>query len=318
MKISELNKPYIIAEVGSCWDDFDHVKDSIGLAKNCGADAVKFQFFNSPDLYGPQEQPYEPGISPYFHHGWLAGLKEKADAFGIDLMCSAFSVDGIKAVDPYVSLHKVASSENNHVRMLETLNALGKPVLISTGGSTHGDIKQSLKYLRDVEVIPLYCVSDYPARVVNLYELRDLASMFGAVGFSDHSTDSLVIPHRAVELGACVIEKHVNFFDVDCADSPHSLSTAEFKDMCSRLRGKPVSGSGQKDMILKHNRRLVATRTIRAGEKYKEGINFGIYRSLVNDTSALSPFNIELVNGKDCLRDLEAGEGISPAHVRLS
>ncbi len=133
--------------------------------------------------------------------------------------------------------------------------------------------------------------------------------------FSDHSTDALVIPHRAVELGAVVIEKHVNFFNVDCSDSPHSLSRHEFKQMCKVLRGERVSGSGQEAMTLKHNRRLIAIKDIKAGEILKEDENFGIFRSSTEETSALSPFYIDKVNGETAKRDIKKGMGISPLSV---
>ncbi len=353
MKIADLPKPFIICEVSSAWSSWEHCKDAIGLAKNCGADAVKFQMFSQKDLYGREKakpdgerrelatdpatikesdsyavnvyhEYKESGESPYLHHGWLEGLKQKADAVGIELMVSAFSVEGLEYVDKYVNIHKLASSENNHFRMLQKLRELGKPVLLSTGGSSHGDVQKSIAVLTDeiegapppVEVMPLYCVSDYPARTIDLSQLSALRTLgSGVVGFSDHSTDSLVIPQRAVELGAEVVEKHVNFFDVDCPDSPHSLSTKEFKAMCDQLKGRPVSPSGQKDMYLKHNRRLIASKPVKAGEVLVEGENFGIFRSLREDANAMSPFNITRVAGRKAKRDLEAGEGIGPADV---
>lgn len=324
MKLSDLPSPYIIAEVGSCWRDFDEIKNSITLAKNCGADAVKFQLFTPKELYG-QGATVETGQPPYFHHGWLAGLKEKCDATGIDLLCSAFSIDGLKAVDPYVKMHKLASSENNHLRMLQRLRELGKPVLLSTGGSSYADVQKSVEVLTKrmpglpdpVEVMPLYCVSDYPARRIDLRNIsryRELGS--GFVGYSDHSIDSLAVPLKAVELGAQVIEKHVNFFGVECPDSPHSLSKEDFKNMCSALKGREFSDSGQNDMILKHNRRLVAIKDIGAGETLTENVNFGIFRSLKENTDALSPFHVDVVNGKQAIKEIKAGDGIGPGSFR--
>ena len=306
--------PFIVAEVGSNWRDWDDVKNSVNLAKNCGADAVKFQYFTRMDLYGiPPTHEIYSGLPPYLHHGWLKGLKEKADAAGIELMCSAFSVDGLEFVNQFVNVHKVASSENNHIRMLEKLNTYGKPVLISTGGSSHGDIAVSMDYLGAVDVCPLYCVSDYPARTINFDEMDSFKSFRNIVGFSDHSTDCLVIPKAAVQRGAVVIEKHVNFFGVESPDSPHSLNTDEFKKMCDVLRGKTVSGSGQQDMVKKHNRRLIAIQDINPGDIFVEGKNFGIFRSLKEDLQGLSPFAIENVKGKTSKITIKAGDSIPPA-----
>ena len=68
MKIADLTEPFIIAEVGSCWETWEHCKDAINLAKNCGADAVKFQLFNHKDLYG-KDWEYLAGRSPHLHPG---------------------------------------------------------------------------------------------------------------------------------------------------------------------------------------------------------------------------------------------------------
>ena len=335
-KVGEGQRPFIIAEVGSCWGTFEHVKDSIGLAKNCGADAVKFQFFTPQDLYGFPSHEYEAGVSPWFHHGWLAGLKQKADASGIELLCSAFSVDGLKAVDPYVSAHKLASSENNHLRMLEWLRDCGKPVLLSTGGSGKSDIGlamatvNGLNYksdeiqkriaevrpLENTRAIPLYCVSDYPAKRINLERVAELKAQYGIAGYSDHSLDAHEIPYQATRsYGACVVEKHVNFFDVQGPDAPHSLSREDFKAMCDRLRGNAVAESGQKEMTTRHNRRLIATKPIQIGEKLLEGVNFGIYRSTTDDLNGASPFMIDKYNGKEAKRLIFAGDSIGRDEV---
>lgn len=333
--------PFIIAEVGSCWDSWEHCKDAINIAKNCGADAVKFQLFKYDELYGVKERvkplgsdhlfPIEvsSGQSPYLHHGWLEGLKQKADAAGIELMCSAFSVEGLEFVDKYVNVHKLASSENNHLRMLEKLRELGKPVFMSTGGSTIGDIVASVRTLQkddhNFPVVPMYCVSDYPAKRINLAHIAKLKNTnypiqidpeektmlpLGLVGYSDHSTDVVELPKAAVKRGAVVIEKHVNFFNVDCPDSPHSLNTDDFKAFCDAVKGRPVSDAGQSEMYTKHNRRLIAIKDIEPGDTLQEGVNFGIFRSLKEDTAALSPFKIDQVKGKVSKVSLKAGDGV--------
>jgi sialic acid synthase SpsE len=68
-------------------------------------------------------------------------------------------------------------------------------------------------------------------------------------------------------------------------------------------------------MVLRHNRRLVATEDIKPGDMYQEGINFGIYRSIKDDTRGLSPFAIGRVNGKIACATLTAGDGIGPEDV---
>jgi hypothetical protein len=68
-------------------------------------------------------------------------------------------------------------------------------------------------------------------------------------------------------------------------------------------------------MILRHNRRLIATRDIPVGDTLQEGINFGIYRSLKDDTKALSPFMIDYASGRAAKNAIMAGDGIGPGDL---
>lgn len=304
--------PFIIAEVGSNWQTFEDCKNSVALAKAVGADAVKFQIFTPEALYGMncidiKSLPAE----------WLPKLKEKAEACGIEFMCTAFSPELYDVVDPFVRIHKIASAEACHLRILEKVKSYGKPVILSTGAKGEADIKAALSVLGDTPTILMYCVAAYPARVVNLELLPMLASTYGKpVGYSDHTTDALVVPDYAVSKGACVIEKHVTFIEAATPDSPHSLNADEFKLMVQRLRRAPISAIGptpeELGMVNRHNRRLIATRDIQPQEMLQEGVNFGIYRSLKDDTHALHPFAIQTANGAFTTKAIKAGDGIGP------
>jgi sialic acid synthase SpsE len=103
----------------------------------------------------------------------------------------------------------------------------------------------------------------------------------------------------------------------DTPDAPHSLSLDEFKLMCDALHGKQVrlEDDSERDMYTTHNRRLIATRDIKAGEILKENVNFGIFRALKPDLKALSPWAIDNVNGKHSKIDIKAGAGIPPEAI---
>lgn len=325
----------IVAEIGSNYKTLDDCLNSISLAKNCGADIVKFQMFDYKSLYGMYpdlgdgmqgfwgDAGIDRGLKslndPYMSVTWLPQLKAKADAVGIEFMCSAFSVPLLNEVDKYVSTHKVASAELTHIRMLERLREIGKPVILSTGASSMNDISIALKVLGDTPVTLLYCVAAYPANFINFYHMHRLREEFKKpVGFSDHSTDVLCIPGLAGALGAKVIEKHVNLVGVkDTPDAPHSLSLDMFKLMCMSLRGGTITagGIGERDMYTTHNRRLIATKDIKLGETFIENENFGIFRSLKPDLKALSPWTIDKVNGKQSKIDIKAGDGIPPEAI---
>ena len=80
--------------------------------------------------------------------------------------------------------------------------------------------------------------------------------------------------------------------------------------MCSKLKGLHYSESGQKEMTLKHKRRLIATKDISVGDKFIEGENFGIYRSTVDDAEGMHPFNVGRLNSKTASVDIKEGQAI--------
>lgn len=327
-KIGDGHAPFIVAEVGSNWRTLDDCLMSIRASKACGADAVKFQAFTHEALYGSPMRYDDIGdalLKGVLPLEWLPRLKAEADKVGIEFMCSAFSPELLRAVNPFVNIHKIASAELTHVRLLEAARDSGKPVFLSTGASGQADIAQARVTLAahpmgPTPVILMYCVAAYPAREVNLALIPVMRSHFGSlVGYSDHSLDARTIPQAAIHHGACVLEKHVTFIEGDTPDSAHSITSGEFERMVLSLRGNPVDRIGftseEQPMILRHNRRLIATRDIRPGETLEEGVNFGIYRSLKDDTKALSPFAIAKVHGRTAKGAIAAGDGIGPGDI---
>jgi sialic acid synthase SpsE len=178
------------------------------------------------------------------------------------------------------------------------------------------DILTALNVLGDTPVTLLYCVAAYPANYINFAKMTVLREYFQVpVGFSDHSLDVIELARLARDHGASVIEKHVNLVDAkDTPDATHSLSLDHFKFMCKAVRGEsvPLEDDSERDMFTTHNRRLIATQDIKAGELFVENENFGIFRSLRTETKALSPWLIDTVNGKRAKIDIRAGSGISP------
>lgn len=332
---------YIVAEIGSNWTSFEDCMESVVKAKQSGADAVKFQLYSRLELYGSGRAPrkkdaidiaideifpaFKDPVNDYaLQSDWLPKIAEKAKASGIDFMCTGFSSEGYDLINPLVTRHKIASSEMCHVRILQKVNSFKKPVYLSTGAQTEADIRQALTYLPDCEVTLMYCEASYPAKWVDFLAMigkfggsLDLLQLSptSQVGFSDHTTSIIEIPRR-FGAQATAYEKHFKIRDMETPDSPHSLLPDEFKVMVSAIRGDYETKIGptpdEGDMILKHKRRLIATRDIKAGDAFVEGQNFGIYRSLISDTKALSPFAVDHVNGKSAKIDINAGEGISP------
>ncbi|UCH77952.1 MAG: N-acetylneuraminate synthase family protein [Candidatus Coatesbacteria bacterium] len=334
---------FVVGEAGSNWragevgGDEARARELIDVAAAAGCDAVKFQVFRAATIYAPGagESDYlaEAGIRediidilaglemPY---EMIAGLAARASDRGLQFMATAFSVADARAVDPYVNLHKTASYELNHLRLLEYLAATGKPVLMSTGAATYADIQRAVDLFRTSSAAPLallQCTAAYPAppEAANLRAIPTLEEMFGVpVGLSDHSADPVAAPAAAVALGARVVEKH---FTLDRTlpgpDHAYAVEPDELAAMVRAIRlVEKMRGTGEKEVqpaeeeLFDYSLRAIqATRDIAKGETLEEGVNVDILRPGKNK-KGMNPFEIDRVSGRRAARDVAAGDGI--------
>lgn len=308
--------PYIVAECGSNWHSFDDCALSIKEAAKAGANAVKFQLFNHHALYGvPQSKRSGYDDKYELPLDWLPRLKNACDQSRIDFMCTVFDHAAVRVVDPHVYAHKVASSDVNYEELLQEVNKLGKPVFLSVGAATEVEIAMACSLLSATPVVVMYCVSGYPAKNVDLTIIDKLKRFSPYVGFSDHTLDYLYLPYAAAKFhGVSVLEKHFTAIKELTPDTPHSLNPVDFRFMVDRIRGKRSGNIGptdeERDMILRHKRRLVAVETIKKGELFKRSKNYGVYRSLGIDTKGLSPLYLSELHNKAATRDIDPGDTI--------
>lgn len=294
----------IIAEIGSNWSSKADLVHSIETAARLGAWAVKFQRFSEYEMYGYGSRESN------FHLADCSALKFLCGKHDIEFMCTAFSAAGVLEIDPYVNYHKVASSDITDLGLLEELAAIDKPVFLSTGASDHGMIMRALDVLGDSDVILMYCQSAYPSRAHDLEDIHILADRYGLpVGFSDHSID-INTPMMAIDnYGVEVIEKHVNFCGAVGPDTPHSLDTNLFADFMARIWGEDESGDEERPMYQLHNKRLVATRDLKPGDKLLFGRNFGLYRTKIPcDSPCYDPKEFQ---GKKVTKAIARGESLT-------
>lgn len=339
MTLKDLASPYVIADVGSNWKTSNNQSDNLIMAKRhihdaarIGVNAIKFQLFTDQELYG-MAGPNKWSLPS----AWLPDLAAYAAAQGIDFMCTAFSPLGYATVDPFVNLHKVASAEMNHLGILNRLVSLEKSFLISTGAAHYLEIESCASYLFEQELIPntdfafLECVASYPAKPSD-YNLRCLEANFclgnkeheisysPMIGVSDH-TLSNVVALTAVGLGARVFEKHYCAHDLPGISTPDqcvSVGTAELAQYVIELKeafsalgdGRKLPRQCERDMTMRHRRRLKVIAPIAEGEELKLDQNFGIFRSITEDAQAASPMLAREFHGKKAKRALEPGDSV--------
>lgn len=306
---------FIIAEVSSNWHSLADCVNSVVAAKEAGANAVKFQLFTQKDLYGFSDEPKPSELNPE----WVPMLAEKADSCGIEFMCTAFSPDALGFVDPYVKRHKIASSELTYPELLIAARRYERPIILSTGGATVGDIAQALKLLEYSKVSLLHCVAKYPAKNVNLYRLNALREFGKEVGYSCHTNDYMTAVMAAKTFGASIIEKHFRLpHIVDTPDVAHSIKPDEFKLMV-RLMSHEADGymEPQLEAATLYRRRLIALKDLAPGDRLILGDNYGVYRPKEPDCEGLSGFATNRVDGLVVAANIKKGQPIGPRAIEF-
>jgi N-acetylneuraminate synthase len=240
------NPPYIVAEIGSNHNgDMDLCLRLIDAAAEAGADAVKFQSWSESSLIAREEYEANPSYTDTKKH--FGSLREMVRAYqltpeqhvvasdharkrGIAFASSAFApseVDLLAGLDvPFI---KIASMDINNLPLLAYAARAAKPLVISVGMATLGEVERALDTVRaegNEDIVLLHCVSIYPAppSTVHLRNLETLRNAFDVpVGFSDHTLGT-AIPLAAIALGACLIEKHFTL-DREMAGWDHDISS---------------------------------------------------------------------------------------------
>jgi len=340
---------FVIAEAGSNWRmgslarDLKMGKTLIDVAKEAGCDAVKFQTYRPETTYvkNAGESDYlasngiKQDISEIFKdlampYEMLSELQEHSKQNEIAFMSSPFSIADLEEVDKFTSLHKIASYEITHVRLIEAAARTKKPVIFSTGASTTDDIEYALTLFRSISDSPvalMQCTAKYPSPIsaLNLRVIPFLKKLFGVpVGLSDHSRHPVVGPLAAVALGADLIEKHYTLSnDLPGPDHKFALTPDELKEMVQAVRGATEArGNGikniqdeEKELFYFARRAVQAIENIGSGESFVEGKNFEILRP-GKQKPGMNPRYINQLQGAVSSREIQLGEGIHIEDVR--
>ena len=271
----------------------------VDAAVRAGADAVKFQTFTAEQLAtrdapkagyqaevtGSGESQFEMlrrlELSAEAHRELLAYSRQH----GILFMSTPFGEDSADLLDELgIAVFKIPSGEITNLPFLAHVARKGKPMIISTGMATLGEVETAMRVVRDAgarDLVLLHCVSNYPARPsdVNLRAMETMAAVFEVpVGYSDH-TAGMEVALAAVALGACVLEKHVTLDrSLPGPDHRASLEPAEFAALVTGIRtvegalgnGCKEPAASEAEMAAVARKSLVAARHIPAGSKLTE------------------------------------------------
>jgi N-acetylneuraminate synthase len=309
---------YVIAEMSANHNhDFEQSAELIRAAKEAGADAVKVQTYTPDTMTIASDQEhfrigggtlwdgrtlydlYAEGSMPW---EWQPELKALADKIGLDFFSTAYDPTAVDFLENLgVPVHKVASFEANDLELISKMARTGKPLIISTGMATLGEIEEAFEAARRggaEQLAFLKCTSAYPAspESMNLRTIPHLAQAFGVpVGFSDH-TMGPAASVAAVALGACIVEKHFTLSrDLPGPDSAFSMEPEELRLMVEAIR------TAEK-----------ALGTVAYGRTDEEETSLAFRRSLfvVEDMEAGEEFTDRT------LRCIRPGHGLPPRHLK--
>ena len=328
--------PEIVAELSANhFQDWDRIRRLIDTAKTAGADAVKLQVWQEDtmtlgdylikgttwsgqrmrDLYRQAHMPW--------------GLVEKAfihaENMGIDCLASVFDKPSLAFLEDLgCPRYKIASFEVVDIPLIRATAATGKPIVLSTGASTEGEIWEAMTAARHARSLTLLkCTSAYPAEPSDanlkaMQSLRNMGAMTGLldlrVGLSDH-TRGIAVPVAAAVLGAQMIEKHLTLAYGDGGpDEAFSIDPVDFgvmvrsvEDAVASMGNNTIEPCEREAPSLQFRRSLYWARHVDAGQTITPE-DLCTARPAAGDP----PLNLWKFIGMTACRTFERGD---PAHL---
>lgn len=256
----------IVAEVAQAHEGSLQMAHAyIDAIAGAGADAVKFQCHiaeaeSTPDEPWRVEPRWKQDESRYaywermeFSEPEWRSLADHCNQRGLIFLCSPFSVEAVKLLDPFVPAWKVPSGEITNWQLLEAIGKTEKPVILSGGMGTLAELARAIKFVtesgsgydlltdesRESPIAVLTCRSIYPTPP-ELQALRQPCEPCVPVpyvrGLSDHS-GTIYAGLAAVALGCDVLEVHVKLSDYDQGfDASSSITIDRLYDLVAGVR----------------------------------------------------------------------------------
>jgi sialic acid synthase SpsE len=335
---SDSGRCFVIAEAGSNHDGkLEQARALVDVAAAAGADAVKFQSFKASRMYPPTggQVAYlaELGIAQPIYElveqlelpdEWVPVLAKHATDRGIQFLVTPFDEAAVDLIRPFVPAYKIASYELTHLPLVQYAARDGKPMILSTGGATLGEVRNTVDAVREInrDIVVLQCTAKYPAPIerMDLRAMDELGTALGVpVGLSDHSQHPLHAPFAAAARGAVIIEKHFTLSrDLPGPDHPFAVEPDELTEMVRGIRaieaalGDPHKRARDVERELIDYRRGIFTTTgIAAGGAFTRA-NTAVLRRAGVPTTGLEPNDYEDLLRKRASRALPAWQLLAP------
>lgn len=337
LKVLNRDAPVIVAEISANHNgSLKRAIELVEAAKEAGVDAVKLQTYTPGSMtldlnrgrfrISDPESPwygttlyelYQKGETPWEWHEPIFRRAQELGMLALSTPFDAAAVDRLETLD--VPAYKIASFEIVDLPLIKKAAATRKPLIISTGMATIGEIDDAVRAARGAgaaEVILLKCTSTYPAAPAesNLLTIPHLKEAFACpVGLSDH-TLGIGVAVAAVALGAVIIEKHLTLDrDEGGIDGSFSLEPAEMRALVEEARraysalgsvsyGPTESEEGARTL----RRSLYTVEDLRAGDRLSE-----VNVRAIRPGGGLSPKYLPAVLGRQVRQAVPKGTPVT-------
>ncbi len=313
---------FVIAEIGSNHNqDINRAFELMDIARDAGADAVKFQSIRLEKLIAEEDISEEDKRlfeQIKLDEEWYGRLFEYARRLDIECVSTPTYLDAVALLkDAGANYIKIASPQTyGFPELIKCVAQSGLLTIMSTGYCGDEEIKRAVEVYREYgdmgKLTLLHCVSQYPTELqnVNLNYMKKLKECYQLpVGYSDHTLGT-VAPIMAVAMGASVIEKHITISrKEEGPDHFFALEPNELKQMVANIReAETMLGAEKKkltDFEIDFRTDFImypyANKNICAGKKIgEEDIEY--FRSR---TSGISPWDVkEKLIGKVAQADI--------------
>jgi sialic acid synthase SpsE len=335
--VGDGHPPFIVVEAGINHNgDLETAFAMIRLAREAGADVVKFQTFKAKEFVADHTLTYtytsqgreitEPQIDMFKRHEfspaqWRA-IRDHCAQEGITFLSTAQNPGDLELLlDLGMEAIKVGSDDFTNLPLLRHYRATGLPLILSCGMADMDEVRRSLSVVgaeAGHPTILMLCTSLYPTppEEVNMRKLTTLNAAFPTVvkGFSDH-TQGPTAASLAVGFGAQAFEKHFTL-DHGLPGPDHWFSEGPdgiglwidaihvAHQMLGQAELRP--SAAELDMRITARRSIVAIADIAEGDRLGEG-NIGLRRP----GNGLPPAFLDEVLGRRARRPIAKGRLIA-------
>ena len=346
MKIGKIDlnknkKPILISEIsGNHGGKFINAVKLVRKAAKNGADLVKLQTYDAKSLTLDSSRPeffirnkkslwknnnlfnlYKKGST---NKEWHYKLFNEARKHKVECFTSIFDENDIEFLEKLkIPAYKIASFECLHFPLIKKVIKTKKPILISTGMCSIGEIKELVNFLKKnncKKFALLKCTSSYPAKNtdLNLSTIGDMRKKFNCeIGFSDHSL-GFNASIGAIHQGASFIEKHICLNKKIGIDSKFSLEVKDLPLFKKEIhdaflsRGKISYGPTKNELSnLQFRRSIYAVKKIKKDEKFtKDNIK------VIRPSLGLKPKYYDYIIGKKAKKAIKFANPIHFKNVK--